>query len=84
MSSAGAPIGQDPEVAQVISDYHAELHDALSRGIRAWAPELDAEQSDRLADTATGLVIAAFALARVDLAQANRSIETARELIETA
>lgn len=81
INSAGSPIGQDEQVTRVISDYHAELHDAISRGVRAHAPTAHEEDRTRLTDAITGLVVASFAIARVDRAQAARSMQTALELL---
>lgn len=81
VNSAGAPIGQDDEVARVVADYRAELRAALGNGVRARLPRLTGTEQDTLADACTGLVVAAFALVRVDPAQAAGSLDTARALI---
>lgn len=80
INTAGAPIAGDPQVSRVIADYRAELHDAVVRGLRA--ARGDAPEVPQLADAVTGLMIAGFALARVDAVEAARSIETALTLIE--
>lgn len=81
VNSAGAPIGQDDEVARIVADYRAELRAALGNGVRARRPQLTDTEQDTLADACTGLVVAAFALVRVDPAQAAASLDTARALL---
>jgi AcrR family transcriptional regulator len=81
VNAAGAPIAQDPKVAQVIADYRAELRDAFDRGVRAHAPHLDAADRERRVTAITSSVVAAFALARIDPAEAARGIASAIELI---
>lgn len=81
VNSAGAPIGQDDEVARIVADYRAELRAALGNGVRARLPQLTEAEQDTLADACTGLVVAAFALVRVDPGQAAGSLDTARALI---
>lgn len=81
VNAAGAPIAQDPKVAQVIADYRAELHDAFARGVQAHAPTLEHGRSARLVDTVTSIVVAAFALARIDPGEAARSVASAIDLV---
>lgn len=84
INAAGAPIAHDEHVAHVISDYREEMHAAIAQGIRAHSPELEAPQASRLSDTITGLVVAAFALARIDPQQAANSLTTALELLPSS
>lgn len=81
VNTAGAPIGQDDEVARIVADYRAELRAGLGRGVRARLPQLSGAEQDTLANACTGLVVAAFALVRVDPAQAAGALDTARALI---
>ncbi|GAA4760337.1 TetR/AcrR family transcriptional regulator [Citricoccus nitrophenolicus] len=81
VNSAGAPIARDAPVARVIADYRDELHRALSRGISALRPALSPGERDRLGDAVTGLVMAAFTLARIDPAQASGTLTAALHLI---
>ena len=81
VNAAGAPIAQDPKVARVIADYRAELHDAFSRGVEAHDPRLDADDRERLVTAITSSVVAAFALARIDAAEAARGVASAIELL---
>jgi AcrR family transcriptional regulator len=81
INTAGAPIADDPQVARVIADYRAELRDAVVRGLHAARGQVPAPELARLADAVTGLMIAAFAMARVDAAEAARSIDTALALL---
>jgi len=84
INAAGAPIARDPQVSRVIADYRTELHDAIARGVRAQPDSRGAAEQSRLADTVTNLVVAAFALARIDSAEAARSIETAVGIVTVA
>jgi AcrR family transcriptional regulator len=80
VNSAGAPISDDADVARTIADYHEELRAAVLRGVEAQAGDASAAQRARLADTVTGLVVAAFALVRVAPGQAIHTLATARAL----
>ena len=82
VNAAGAPIAHDQKVAQVISDYRAELRDAFARGVHAHTPDLDAAERERLVTAITSSVVAAFALARIDPAEAGRGIASAIELLD--
>ncbi|PRI12123.1 TetR/AcrR family transcriptional regulator [Leucobacter massiliensis] len=81
VNSAGAPIGHDEAVAHTIAAYRTELRDAMLAGVRARLPQLDPAEQETLADSCAGLVIAAFALVRVDPEQSARSIDTALALL---
>jgi hypothetical protein len=80
INAAGAPVARDADVARVIDDYRAELHDAIARGIAAAVPAASVERHARLADAVTGLVVAAFALVR-RRREATR-LETAAALVD--
>lgn len=84
INAAGAPIARDPEVARTIADYRRELREAVGRGIRARRHAATPAVQERLADTVTGLVVAAFALVRIAPAEAVGTLATARDLIEEA
>lgn len=96
INTATAPVVRDDNVARVISDYRAELRAAIGRGVAAYldaaaSDERSDERSDegpdeqeRLADTVTGLNIAAFALARIALPEAVNALGTARDLLTAA
>ncbi|WP_300079803.1 TetR/AcrR family transcriptional regulator [Propioniciclava sp.] len=77
ISAATAPAAEDERVRQAILGYRAELRRAVGRGVRAARPDLTQTEADRLADTVTGLVVAALALARVDAAAAAETLENA-------
>ncbi|SDG96984.1 TetR/AcrR family transcriptional regulator [Klenkia brasiliensis] len=79
VNTATAPIGGDAAVRAVVAGYRAELRTAFERGVRARFPGRDPAE---LADTLTSLVVAAFALARVDPDGAVRSLDVA--LAQTA
>ena len=81
INTAGSPIARDEEVARIVSDYRSELRDAIGAGITAFADAAPTPESNRLADATTGLVVAAFALARVAPAEASRLLLTAREQV---
>ncbi|WP_433720258.1 TetR/AcrR family transcriptional regulator [Microbacterium laevaniformans] len=82
INAAGAPVARDADVARVIDDYRAELHDAIARGIAAAAPSASVDRRARLADAVTGLVVAAFALVRPSPHEAVRALETAAALVD--
>lgn len=81
INAASASIGKDAVVARTIADYRSELRRAIGRGVDARMPEADAAERRRIADACTGLVVAAFALVRIDQAQAAAAIDTALELV---
>ncbi|MGZ0069422.1 TetR/AcrR family transcriptional regulator [Microbacterium arborescens] len=81
VNTAAAPIGRDEAVAQVIAGYRAELRAAFGRGVAARRPDLDSTEVAVLADACTGLVVSAFALARVDAAGAADAVGTAIALV---
>ncbi|AEI11528.1 TetR/AcrR family transcriptional regulator [Cellulomonas gilvus] len=82
INAAGAPIAHDEAVRATIAAYRADLRHALGRGVAAHLPGLPADERDRLAETCTALVVAAFALVRVDPAAALASIDAARSVLE--
>lgn len=82
INAAGSPIADDAEVARVITGYRAELQGAVVRGVQARDADLDTIESLRLGEVITGLVVAAFALARIDPAHAAHNLTTALELID--
>lgn len=77
VSVAGAPLGQDDVVRGVISGYRTEMLAAMTRGVQAHAPDLSDEELRQQAETTTGLVIAALAMARVDRGAALASLDAA-------
>lgn len=81
INTAGSPIGSDATVAHTIAEYRAELAAAFGRGVDAAHAGASESARTRLADACTGLVIAAFALVRVDPLAADRSILTALQLV---
>ncbi|NHT17470.1 TetR/AcrR family transcriptional regulator [Cellulomonas sp. IC4_254] len=84
VNAANAPIGQDDGVAAVVEAYAAELRTAMAAGVRARLPHLADDATQTLSDVCTGLVISAFALVRVDRAEAARSLDTARAVLASA
>lgn len=66
INTANAPLARDPEMARVIAEYRSELRSALLRGAAARHPDWDHAENERCAEIITGLVVASFALARVD------------------
>lgn len=84
INTAGSPIADDAEVARIVADYRTELRSAIGAGIDARSPALDVETRHRLGDTVTGLVVAAFALARVTPVEAARLVATARAEVRAA
>jgi len=77
LNTATSPLGGDAAVAATVGAYRAELASALAAGVRAARPELDAAAARHLTATLTGLVLAAFALARTDPAAATSCLDTA-------
>lgn len=84
LNAATAPIGREPEIADVVLGYRRELHAAMARGVAAHAPSLSAEDQDRLARVCAALVVSAMVLARVDTDEAARTIGAAVELVQDA
>ncbi|WP_221586119.1 TetR/AcrR family transcriptional regulator [Microbacterium sp. G2-8] len=84
VNTATAPLAQDAEVARVVADYRDELRDAIGSGVAAFVGGAAADDGDGLAETITGLTIAAFALARVAPAHAAGMLDTARHLLTAA
>ncbi|MDA1363012.1 helix-turn-helix domain containing protein [Glycomyces luteolus] len=81
INAAGAAIADDEAVRETITAYRAELGRAIGNGIRAHRPDLDDAETDRLTATCTALVVAAYALARVDTVSAVHSLDTALDLV---
>ncbi|RUR00997.1 TetR/AcrR family transcriptional regulator [Labedella endophytica] len=81
INTAGSPIARDEEVARIVSDYRSELREAIGAGVTAFMGAPPSPESERLSDSTTGLVVAAFALARVAPGEASRLLQTAREQI---
>jgi TetR/AcrR family transcriptional repressor of nem operon len=81
LNAATAPIGRDEAVTEVVRDYRAELHAAMARGVAAHAPGLPPERVDRLATLCTATVVSAMVLARVDPAEAARTVDAAIALL---
>lgn len=77
INTAAADIVHDAEIARIIVDYRSELRAAFRRGVAARSPALPEAGIDALADTVTGLVIAAFALVRADRDHAVALLSTA-------
>jgi AcrR family transcriptional regulator len=84
INTAGAPIADDATVRETVAAYRAELREAIGNGLRAHLVDLPAAQIERLTETCTALVVAAYALTRVDNASALSSIDTALDLIDRA
>ena len=84
VNAASASIGHEPAVAGIIADYRAEMGAAIAAGVDAHLSDTPALERDRIAEACAGLVIAAFALVRVDPARAAQAISTARDLVTAA
>lgn len=90
INAAGAPVGRDDAVREVIAGYRAELRTAFGRGVAAAGrgrvddDEGGARAVDEevLAEALTGLVVAALAVVRVDQPAALRLLDTAIELLD--
>jgi AcrR family transcriptional regulator len=84
INTATAPVVHDGEVARVVADYRDELRAAIGRGVAAYLGAVAPDEQERLADAATGLTVAAFALVRIAPAEADRTLATARDLLTAA
>ncbi|WP_313814010.1 TetR/AcrR family transcriptional regulator [Glutamicibacter sp.] len=80
INSASAPIARDEQVTRAITAYRAELHAAFSRGLQAANPTLSATRHRLLAESITGLVIAALTLVRISPTEATELIRSAQTL----
>lgn len=81
LNASGAPVAHDPQVRATIAAYRDELRDAVGRGVDALRPDAPSADRARLAETCTGLVVAALLVVRVDRSAALRSLETALHLV---
>jgi len=82
INAAGAAIADDTAVRETITAYRAELGQAIGNGLRAHLADHPEAAIGRLTETCTALVVAAYALARVDTASAVHSIDAALDLID--
>ncbi|MBM7830846.1 AcrR family transcriptional regulator [Agromyces cerinus] len=82
INAAGAPIAHDAAVRESVAAYRGELHTAIRSGIAARYPDRPADEVDRLAETCTALVVATFALTRVDADAALGSLDAAQRLVD--
>lgn len=82
INSANAPIARDAAVREVVAAYREELRTAIGRGVVAHRPTHDPDANARLADACTAMIIAAFALTRVDKVAALQCIDTAAHLLD--
>lgn len=81
INAAGAPIAHDAAVRESVAAYRAELHAAIRNGVAARHPDRPTGEVDRLAETCTALVVATFALTRVDAGAALGSLDAAHRLV---
>lgn len=81
INTASSPIASDSEVARVVTDYRNELETAFARGIEARQPTLADAEKKALSQAVTGMLISAFAIARIDPAQAASSVDIALRLL---
>lgn len=83
INSANAPIASDEQVAEIIASYRSELHAALACGVQAALPDAAPHRQEVLAETLTGLVVAAFSLARIVPGEAAQLLRNGVELLES-
>ncbi|WIY82893.1 TetR/AcrR family transcriptional regulator [Propionimicrobium sp. PCR01-08-3] len=81
VNTAGTTLAADSEVARIITDYRLELRTAIGNGVSAHLAGDDPADMERLTDTVTDLVIAAFALVRVAPDVAIHTLATARDTV---
>jgi AcrR family transcriptional regulator len=70
INTGASPLADDAEIKQTIAGYCKELEAALSSGISARLPDQSRAQIERRSKVCTAMIIAAFAIARVDPAAA--------------
>lgn len=81
INTASSPVARDAAVRDTVAAYRAELRAAIGGGIRARYPDRPSADTDRLAESCTALLVAAFALTRIDKEAALQSIDTALQLL---
>ncbi|PKQ31115.1 MAG: TetR/AcrR family transcriptional regulator [Actinobacteria bacterium HGW-Actinobacteria-2] len=84
VSTASSSLAHDPAVRAAITGYRNEVASALRDGLRARRPELSEDDIERRALTCTGMVIAAFSIAKADPAGAVAYLDLARDAITSA
>jgi len=83
VNTAASPLGADTAVQATIADYRNELAAALRSGLHARHPQQSATQLEHTSRTCTGLIIAAFTIAKADPSGAADYLDLALELAET-
>lgn len=80
INTASTPLAEDEHVRQVIADYKRELHSALTRGLDA-AIHDEACGEGANPEVLTALVVAGFAIARVDPREAAGFVSSAIRIV---
>lgn len=81
LNTACSPLGNEAEVSDVVTAYLRELESALASGVRAKLPHASRADQDLMARACTGMVAAAFTLARANPAEAAAQLDAARGLV---
>lgn len=77
MNATGSTLGHDDAMRVILSHYYADLRAAISAGVAARRPDLDAAAADLMTTTCTSLVLSSMMSVRI-------SHETAAEMLTTA
>lgn len=84
LTASATPIGSDETVHAVIESYRAELASAVLRGGRALLPDATPNVVDHHTRLTVAAIIAAQCLARIDTAEAARTLDAAAEALNAA
>ena len=82
INAASTPLAEDEHVRRVIAGYKRELHLALARGLDA-ASQDQGRGKEANAEVLTALVVAGFAIARVDPQQAAQFVSSAIRIVRS-
>lgn len=83
INAAGSTLGHDKVTQATVNTYRQDLLVAMRRGVAAYRPDLPQDEVERRAQACVGQIVASLALARVNAEAAARSLDTARDVIET-
>lgn len=84
LTASATPIGSDETVHAVIESYRAELASAVLRGVQALLPDATPSVVDHHTRLTVAAIIAAQCLARIDAAEAARTLDAAGEALGAA
>lgn len=84
LTASATPIGSDETVHAVIESCRAELASAVLRGVQALLPDATPSVVDHHTRLTVAAIIAAQCLARIDAAEAARTLDAAGEALGAA